>query len=478
MSTGGVPTPGVGQRVSAEETDKYLTLKWLINLLLPALILLIPTSETFTPDIKVFFAITAWAVLCWLMGTLPETLVALILPVFYIMAKVAEANNVFSPWSTTIPWVVIGGMIFGAVLIGTGLAKRIAYWTILKMGATYMGTLVGLTLAGIILAPFIPTAMGKMAILAPIAIGICQALDLPAKSRAASAVMMTAFLAVTNPAFSYLTGGSHIIMATGLVGQVTGNTIAWSEYALHNWFIFTIWSFISLAIVLVVLRPEKELQAKELIKQRYQELGPISTDEKKVACLMILILMALFTDKVHKLDAAWVFMIIAVICFLPKVNLMNNEKLRKINWGMIFFISGTMAIGSAAVASGAGKWLASVLFPYLTGGEMYTLFAVWFFGVAINFVLTPLAATASFTVPIAEMAISSGINPVPVVYALLQGLDQYVFPYEYALLMFIYGFGYISLKNMIKVLIPRIILSAVFLVVIAYPYWKLVGLFN
>ncbi|RYD02007.1 hypothetical protein N752_26505 [Desulforamulus aquiferis] len=163
MSTNGVSTPVVEQGV-VEKTDKYLWSKWLINLVLPALIFLIPATETFTPEIKVFFAVTAWAVLSWVLSTLPETLVALMLPVFYLIFKIAETNVVYSPWTTTIPWVVVGGMIFGAVLIGTGLAKRIAYWTILKMGATYTGTLVGLTLAGIILAPFIPTAMGKMAI--------------------------------------------------------------------------------------------------------------------------------------------------------------------------------------------------------------------------------------------------------------------------------------------------------------------------
>ncbi|RYD02006.1 hypothetical protein N752_26500 [Desulforamulus aquiferis] len=312
----------------------------------------------------------------------------------------------------------------------------------------------------------------------PIAIGICQALDLPAKSRAASGVMITAFFAVTNPAFSYLTGGSHIIMASGLVAKVAGETISWSQYAYYNWLIFTLWSFISLAIVLLMLKPEKEIQAKELINQRYKELGPVTVDEKKVAGLMGVILIALVTDKIHNVDAAWIFMTIAAICFLPKIDLMNNEKLGKVKLGMIFFITGTMAIGSAAVASGAGSWLAKTLFPYLTGSELYTILAVWFFGVMMNFVLTPLAAAASFTVPIAEMAISSGINPVPIVYALLQGLDQYLFPYEYALLMFIYGFGYISLKNMIKVLAIRIILSAVFLALIAYPYWKFVGLFN
>ncbi len=195
--------------------------KWLLNLFLPFLVFLIPQSTGLTMDMKVFFAVTLWAILAWLLETIPGTAVAILLPVFYIIFGLVDTPVAFSPWTTTIPWLVLGGAIFSAVMLNTGLAKRIAYFTILKTGGSFKGLLLGITLAGVILAPFIPSIMGKMAVLTPIAIGICQALNFPAKSRAASAVMMTAFLAVTGPAFSYLTGGAHIVMATGIIANIS-----------------------------------------------------------------------------------------------------------------------------------------------------------------------------------------------------------------------------------------------------------------
>ena len=459
--------------------NQQVLVKWGLNILLPLLVFFsIPQSTGATMDMKVFFAITTWAIIAWLLETVSETAVAILLPVFYIVAGLADTKVAFSSFTTTVPWIVLGGVIFSAVMISTGLAKRIAYFIILRTGGSFKGLLLGITLAGIVIAPFIPSAMGKMAVLTPIAIGVCQALNLPARSRAASAVMMTAFLAVTGPVFSYLTGGANIVMAAGITAKITQQPITWSQYAHHNFILWIIWSFICLGLVILVLKPEKEMEAKEIIRKKYQELGRITKQEKTVLYLMALLIVALLTDSYHKLDPAWVFLLLCAICFVPGINLMNQEKLSKVNFGIVFFVSGTMAIGSVGVATGAGKWIANGLFPYLTGSEVYTLGAVWVYGVFMNFILTPLAATASFTGPIVEMAIKAGINPWPVVYSFLQGLDQYLFPYEYAILMYVYSFGYISMKSMLKVLAPRILLGFIFIIAIAYPYWKMIGLFQ
>jgi len=453
-------------------------IKWVINILLPLSVFLIPQLTGVTLAMKIFFAITSWAILAWLLETVSETAVAILLPVFYIVAGLANTKIAFSAWTTTIPWIVLGGVIFSSVMTRTGLAKRIAYFTILKTGSSFKGLLLGITLAGIAIAPFIPSVMGKMAVLTPIAIGICQALNLPEKSRAASAVMMTAFLAVTGPVFAFLTGGAQIVMAAGITTRITQQSISWSQYAYQNFILWIIWVFVCVGLVIVVLKPEKEMAAKVVIKQKYEELGSITKQEKTVLYLMVLLILALVTDSYHKTDPAWVFLLLCAICFVPGINLMNHEKLSNLNFGIVFFVAGTMAIGSVGVATGADKWIANWMFPYLTGSEVYTLGAVWAYGVFLNFILTPLAATASFTGLIVEMAVQAGLNPWPVVYSFLQGLDHYLFPYEYALLLYVYSFGYISLKHMLKVLASRMLLGLIFIIAVAYPYWKLIGLFD
>ena len=58
----------------------------------------------------------------------------------------------------------------------------------------------------------------------------------------------------------------------------------------------------------------------------------------------------------------------------------------------------------------------------------------------------------------------------------LFGLDQYILPYEFAGLLFVYSYGYISMKALVKVVAIRMAVSGVVMIVVAYPYWKLIGL--
>jgi len=68
------------------------------------------------------------------------------------------------------------------------------------------------------------------------------------------------------------------------------------------------------------------------------------------------------------------------------------------------------------------------------------------------------------------------MNPLPMLYSFLYGLDQYIFPYEYALHMYIFSTGYITPKHMFKGLGLRILFVAVILMLLQVPYWKLIGL--
>ncbi|NLW24496.1 MAG: SLC13 family permease [Clostridia bacterium] len=459
------------------EQNMKKIIKWSIAIAVPLLIVLIPTTESFTPQIKWFFALTFWAVYSMATEIISSNFAAAILPVLYVLFNVAQPAQAFSPWTSTVIWTSFGGIIIASILMTSGLARRIAYFAILKTGGSFTGILIGIMIAGVVINPFVPSVMGKMAMIVPIAIAICDTLDLKPKTRGATAVMMAAFLSIATPRLGYLTGDGGIPMLMGIVANITQQPVTWTQYAFHNLFFSLFFSAVSIALVIIFLKPEKRIEGKEVIRKKYEELGEITSSEKKVVVLLIAAIIALITDSIHKIDAAWIFMFVGLICFLPGVELMNEERLGKLNYKILLFVAGCMSIGTVATACGAGKWMANILFPFLAGSPLYTTVATWFFGVAVNFCLTPMAAIASFTAPITEVCIEAGINPLPVIYAYLQGLDQYILPYEFAGLLFVYSYGYMSMKNMIKVIGPRLILSGVFIALVAYPYWKFIGLY-
>ena len=105
---------------------------WIITILVPLSIFLIPTSENFTAEIRMFFIITLIAIFMWAFELMHFIIPSLMLPVFYMLANLAPADKIFLPWSSYIPWMLIAGMILTNIFDDSGLLKRISYWSILK----------------------------------------------------------------------------------------------------------------------------------------------------------------------------------------------------------------------------------------------------------------------------------------------------------------------------------------------------------
>src|SRR5574344_1078139 len=176
------------------------------------------------------------------------------------------------------------------------------------------------------------------------------------------------------------------------------------------------------------------------------------------------------------------FFIGAVICIQIKLNIQSPwmprfatgyTYMRKLNYPAVLFAVGCMTIGSAAMSCGMDNILSKALLPLMQGTEFYTVMATYVSGVLLNLLLTPMAAYASLTASVVEIAQHLQVSPLLLVYTFSYGLDQYIFPYEYAILLYFYATGYIRIKQIMLVLGIRMALAALFVAFVAYPYWKL-----
>jgi di/tricarboxylate transporter len=195
--------------------------------------------------------------------------------------------------------------------------------------------------------------------------------------------------------------------------------------------------------------------------------------------LILFLILILITDRWHGLDAGWVIILLSFVAFLPVVGLMNEGVFQKMSLTAVFFVVGCMSIGSAATASGADKMLIGAIAPMFEGQSgLAAMLLGYLAGTAINFLLTPLAAFSAMTVPITQLALEVGVNPLPVMSAFSYGLEQYIFPYEYAVLLFFYATGWVHLRHIMLVFFMRFFVALILLVAVAYPYWSMLGVFE
>ncbi len=258
-----------------------------------------------------------------------------------------------------------------------------------------------------------------------------------------------------------------------MMEKATGITVGFMDFIIQNMLVTTIWAFLQVAIVVLFLRPNQKID-HDLILENYKKMGVMSFNEKKALFILGVIILALATESIHKIAIQYIFVIVALICFVPGVRLLKEDDISKMNFKIMFFIAGCMAIGTVASTSGAGQWLYKIFDTFMRGSQLYTFVAAWLFGLAANFLMTPLAAESAFTGSIALMAQSAGYNPIPVVYSFMWGMDQYVLPYEVSALTYIFAFGYITYKQLVLVFIPRMVIGLLYLVTICYPFWNFI----
>ncbi len=446
--------------------------KWIVMFLAAAIILCIPTGEIFTEAIKRFAAVTAFIILWFAFEVTPNFVPALLLPVLYILSGIATPADVFAPWLSNMPWMILCAVLIINIVDRIGLLNRGAYFVLQKTGSSYSGILYGLMIIGF-LFNIVLCGMVYM-ITIPLAYGICKTLNL-GKSKTAVGIMFTGLLAANIPNFIIFSPG-FIGMALGIVGPVTGLSIGWLQCLIQN-SIFIPMAIVMVFVVKKMFPQDMPLKAKTFFAQKSKELGAMKQEEKGALLLLVILVIGLMTSGMHGINIGWIFVMITVAFYFPFFNIGNIEDFQNVNMTIVLFIASCMSIGQVSGILDLGTIIANLVIPVINNmSPTMFLVAIWGLAVLLNLLLTPMAAIAAFSLPLVQIAMSMGVDPTPAIYVFMQGLDQVFMPYEYANYLFMFSFGIVSMKQFITFCSTKMLINIVYIVLLAIPFWKLLGL--
>lgn len=467
----------MSEKVQEKSKVNLTVIKWVVAFIVPILISFAPTAaEGFTTDLRTYLVISIFAILTIAMGLLPTFAIGICLPVAYIVFLGIPNATAFGGWAVEAPWLILGGFVLTIAMEKTGLLKRIAYSCILLFGGSFRGLLYGFYFLGFVISFVISDTAAKAILLGALGLGICNALDLKLGDRAATAIGLACMAASVGPSFLFLSGTAGTLLTFG-AGEVAGLVLpTFMEYLYHMFLPQLIYTLLTVVIIDVIFRPKMNLGAKEYLTKERDALGKISCDEIKILVIVVALLIGIITNGVHGVAIGWLFTFAAVILCIPGLKLIDADDFPKIKFSFIFFVVGCLVIGQVANAVGLGAWLSGFIQPLIEGSVTRMIGGVWFLAFGANFILTPLAISTAFPATITEMALASGFNPVPIIYAFNQGMEQLLFPYESGPALAIFSYGMISFKGFFKYNLLRAILSLVCFFVIYIPYWNLIGL--
>lgn len=448
--------------------------KWLVTIIIPLIVLIIPCTEVFTLGIKKFFVITAFSLLCAAFEFFPNLVIGIMLPILYIVLGVAPIAVVTSPWNQSMVFQGMGAFILAGIMQVSGLTKRLSFWLMSKTGSNYTMTLLAVYVTAVVISAL--TFGGSGALFGALCLGLCLSLDIM-QTKMAAAIAMAAFLGInTSIGFTYVI--STMAMLNASVQTIVPDfSVSFTDMYLHNWPMF----FVGLLIIFIIskwYKAEQQIASKEHFKNELANLGPASKQEKYALLLLIVLIIALLTNKWHGIDGSIFFMSLPLLAFLPCFGFEAKAIVKCVPIDMMFFMTACMGIGTVATSLGFGGIFAQLIVPMLSNSSgLFLTFGLLGLVVFIaNFLMTPFAIWGIITAPLTAAVVAAGFNPAPFVYALIHFSDLILLPYEYVPYLIIYAFGMISMKDFIKFSILKCVIYCAAIFVILIPYWYIIGL--
>lgn len=458
---------------------KAVNIKWLIAICASILFYAVAPRDV-SPQLPLFLGMTSCAVLIWAFDLLPVVAVAAALTFMYLLTNMAPPEVVFGPWTTVLIWTTFGAAIFGDAMEKTGLAKRVALRCMLMCGGTFAGMLMGLFIGCIVVGLLLASGFARTVIFCAIATGVIKALDIDPKSRLSSVIMISFFFAAAASTMQFLHTSESFIWSFKVLMEAIGGDVGWWEYLKHEGFVNTIYVVLTFLTVWFMRGKERLPDGdhlKSALQARLAEMGSMTTAEKRLLWLALISILGFMVEPWTGVNAVYVLCLAALFCYLPAFRIMDPDSVNSLNIMFLVFVAGCMAIGFVAGEVGANKWMVSSIIPLLqsmspTMGVVFSYLA----GVLTNLLLTPFAATVAFTPAFAELGLQLNVNPLPLFYAFEYGLDQYFLPYEGVMFLYMFTTGCVTLKHILPIVAVRCAVAAVFIAVVAIPFWSLIGI--
>lgn len=454
--------------------DNATKIKWIITILVPLAILLIPTNDVYTKQMSLFFASTVFALFMMAFEFFDPIVVSIVMPMSWVALGVTNAAGAMSGWTNTIMYMVAGAYFLANALGESGLLRRIALWIIAKTGGQWTGLLIGIFLAGVVVS--ILTFGLSYIIMATLCVGVIKSLELPIPSKASAMICFACMLGCcSSRCFIYAPSTYAVVIAQGQLIDPTFNITAVQAFT-HNIPMFVV-SIITLLLVNKLWKSDVAMQSADYFNGELKAMGKMGSIEKKAAIFMVIFFTLLLTGPLTGVDANLLFAMAPWLLLLPGINVASVDSVRSLNWQNVFFIASCMAIGTVASSMGIGTIIANFATPLMQDAGAFGFFGI-IFGITfvLNFFMTPLAIWSLMTVPLCDIALNIGMSIRPVCYALVMCSEAIVLPYEYVPYLIVYSFGMISMGDFLKLNVIRCILYLIGFMALLVPYWMLIGI--
>jgi len=449
--------------------------KWIgISLAVGLLIWLLPTPEALGTRGHAFLALLATVVIMWTSEAIPIGVTSILVGCAMIVLNIQSSKAAWEPYANRTVVFVFFIIMLGVMLGQTTLPNRIMGY-ILKVGGTNVKRLsFTLCMGATFLAAWTHDATITIILLYAMMPMFLRMGLTPDKSDSFTKhfMFMIPLSAACGGGATFLGSGRSPASAE-LLYQITGYNIGFMEYMLYQ-FVPSLFLGLATWVAIMIIYPPrvKTLPAEVAVKN----LPPMTRNEKLLAWFIaIAFLLWMFTDltKIHVSAIGGLF-IVACCVF----NVVDWKRcLAEYPWNPIMVFGAGFSLGVAMLDTGAGKWLASQIFPIFTGSP-WPVVAVGasYISAVITSFMANAAATALLVPVMVPMADMAGTPAVPIAMSVPLATTFVLLVIGCPPTLIAYGFGYFSQWEAFKVFLLRTILGVAILTLSQMVWYPLVNM--
>src|SRR5215469_8421489 len=409
------------------------------------------------------FAVSAFMIIAWITEVLPHALTGLVGCYLFWVLKVVNFSVAFGGFADQTPWFLFGAGLLGMVATKSGLARRLAYLVMRRIGGGYSRLVLGLILSSFLLTFLVPSGIACVVIMAAVALGLMEVFQLGRGTMVGRGIFIT--LTYTAGIFDKMViAGPASILGRGLIEKGTNAHLYWSLWFLAFLPCALATMFFTWRLVLWLYPPEKEALGGGI--------EFLDAELKKIGLWV--------TDLVHHISPAIIGIGVGLLAAVPRLGVLDEKDLKRYNYLPIIFVAAAISMGDVLLSTNALEPLTVVMFdwmrPLLTNVFALAVVPYWTAFVYHIFLGNEISMLATSVPPLMRFAAVSGIHAVPLGLVWAFAAGGKIFVYQSGVMVAGYSYGYFEMKDMLRVGICLSIFESLALLVLVPFYWPLIGI--
>ena len=420
-------------------------------------------------------------IVAWITEAMDYALTGMIGCYLYWALKVVSFDVAFSGFANDTPWFLFGAALFGAMATKSGLARRIAFSVMQRVGTTYSRILLGLIVTNFLLTFVVPSGIARVVIMAAIALGLIEAFGVGPGSNIGRGM----FLIITYAAGIFdkmIIAGAASITARGGIEKFGGVEVLWSKWFFAYLPCDIITILIAWRLMLWLYPPEKAGLSREAgyIDTELQKMGSWSLLEKRTALLMSIAIVLWLTDFIHHVSPSIIGLGIGLLAVVPGVGILNTDDLKRVNYLPVFFTASAVSMGEVLVKTKGLDVLTNVMFawmePLLTNIWSSTVVLYWTAFIYHLFLASEISMLGTSIPLLMSFAKTHGFDPLAIGMIWTFAAGGKIFAYQSTVLVVGYSYGYFSGKDLFRLGLWLTAVESILLLLLVPFFWPLMGI--